>query len=137
MRRNWLHFEGHVDPQQRENMPLNDWLKSALEKSGKRQADAARFLEAELGRPYYRTTIQKMLKMERKIQADELLALAKFTGIAAPRLDETDFEEEVRDYARRLDPQQRQFLLTMLRSLVGEGTQSPPAASEGRDDETH
>lgn len=63
---------------------LNEWLKSALKQAKLSQAELSRRLTEELGRSIDRAAVNKMTIDQRKIAADELIAIEKITGVAAP-----------------------------------------------------
>lgn len=58
----------------------NEWLKTALEVSGLSQAEVSRRLGDKLNRSYARSMINKMANGQRKISAEELIALSEITG---------------------------------------------------------
>lgn len=70
---------------------LAKWLSDALEKSGMGQAELARELTRRLKREIDRAAVNKMLvidptgkRKQRKIAADEMLAIEEITGYPAP-----------------------------------------------------
>ena len=63
---------------------LSEWLRSALEASGKSQTDLARHLTEALGKSIDRAAVNKMTKGTRGITAEELMAIERFTGWEAP-----------------------------------------------------
>jgi transcriptional regulator with XRE-family HTH domain len=62
------------------------WLKNALKEKGIGQAELARRLTNELGRNFDRSMVNKMVNGRRPVAGDELLAIEKITGLAAPKL---------------------------------------------------
>jgi len=63
---------------------LHEWLKTALKQANISQAELSRRLSDELGRSIDRAAVNKMTIDQRKIAADELIAIEKITGVAAP-----------------------------------------------------
>lgn len=63
---------------------LSEWLRDALESSGKSQAELSRLLTVSLGRSIDRAAVNKMVKGTRAISADELLEISRFLKVAAP-----------------------------------------------------
>lgn len=100
---------------------LSRWLHDALKRSGKGQAETARFLTAALGRSIDRAAVNKMVSGKRKIQADELVALEEYTGEVAPRGGDnplTGAELAILDYARKLDEEAKQEVLAIVKRMV-------------------
>lgn len=73
-------------------MDLSKWLASALAHSGMSQAELARQMSEHLGRSIDRAAVNKMLRLvqrpsggkPRRLSADEMVAVEKITGYAAP-----------------------------------------------------
>lgn len=63
---------------------LNQWILDALKNAGLSQSELARELEKRLRRTYDRSVVTRIIKNQRKISADELLAIEKITGVSAP-----------------------------------------------------
>lgn len=63
---------------------LSRWLTRALKHADLSQARLSRALSAQLSRNIDRAAVNKMVKGDRAIAADELLAIAEITGFAAP-----------------------------------------------------
>ena len=63
---------------------LADWLKTNLVSSGKSQAWLARELTSRLGRSIDRAAVNKMTTGDRKISADELIAITEILEIGRP-----------------------------------------------------
>lgn len=60
------------------------WLKTALERSGMKQAELARRLTQQTGKKYHPTMVNKMLTGERDIRFDEIVSLSLIFGIDTP-----------------------------------------------------
>ncbi|TMV12600.1 adenosylcobalamin-dependent ribonucleoside-diphosphate reductase [Arenibacterium halophilum] len=74
------------------------WLATALENSGKSQAELARNLEARMERSFDRSIVNKMVLGTRTIKADEAVAIAEILGVtpfsaAAPEVITTSDSE--------------------------------------------
>lgn len=63
---------------------LSEWLREALEATGKSQSDLARVLTAQLGRSIDRAAVNKMVKGSRDIAGDELLEIARYLEKPVP-----------------------------------------------------
>jgi hypothetical protein len=63
---------------------MHNWIRNALEISHKSQADLSRHLTVALHRTIDKTAVNKMLSGARRIQADELMEIARFTGQPLP-----------------------------------------------------
>lgn len=96
--------------------PMNQWVRDALESAGMTQvalADALSRVEG-LG-SYDRSMIQKMTK-DRRVRGDEALAISQITGHPLPE-DEADLEFDA--MFRKLSPENRTTIRTLVRNLVG------------------
>src|SRR5690606_21211910 len=69
---------------------LSEWLHMALKGKGMKQAELARRLTLALGRSIDRAAVNKMIKNQRKIAADELIAIEGILGMVAPREDHVE-----------------------------------------------
>jgi SOS-response transcriptional repressor LexA len=63
---------------------MDDWAKRAIDASGKSQAEIARLLSAALHRSLDRAAVNKVYKGTRKLAADEMVELARITGVEIP-----------------------------------------------------
>lgn len=63
---------------------LNEWLKLALDASGISQAELGRRLSSMLGRSIDRAAVNKMVKDERAMAADEMFAISAITKFPPP-----------------------------------------------------
>lgn len=63
---------------------LSEWLQEALKASGVSQSNLSAQLTAALGRSIDRAAVNKMVKGTRAIAGDEMLAIERITGFAAP-----------------------------------------------------
>lgn len=63
---------------------LNQWLANALDHSKMSQSDLARRLSTAIGRHIDRSMVNKMVKGTREISGDEVIAIAKITGVSLP-----------------------------------------------------
>jgi phage repressor protein C with HTH and peptisase S24 domain len=66
---------------------LKEWILKAISHSGISQAALARGLTDALGRTIDRAAVNKMTKGTRAIAADELLVIARITGVQQPEAD--------------------------------------------------
>ena len=64
---------------------LSEWLRTAMQEADLSGAELARQLSEKLHRSIDRAAVSKMLKEERDIKADEMLAIEQLTGLAAPK----------------------------------------------------
>ncbi len=63
---------------------LDLWVLEAIKRSGVSQAELARRLTDKLGRSVDRAAVNKMVKGQRDVAADEMLAIADVTGFPVP-----------------------------------------------------
>lgn len=64
--------------------PVNRWVVEAIKKSGISQAELSRRLTVDLRRELDRAAVNKMVAGERRVLADEMLAIERITGLAVP-----------------------------------------------------
>lgn len=64
---------------------LSEWLREAIDASGKSQSAIARVLTERLGRSIDRAAVNKMTTGGRAISGDELIEIERFTGMSAPK----------------------------------------------------
>jgi len=67
---------------------LSQWLQNALKSSGMTQAALARALAKKLGRSIDRAAVNKMASSDRKIAADEMIAISRILDVSVPDADE-------------------------------------------------
>jgi transcriptional regulator with XRE-family HTH domain len=63
---------------------IEQWARSAIDQSSLSQAEIARRMTEVLGRSIDRAAVNKMHKGTRNLSADEMLALARITGVTIP-----------------------------------------------------
>lgn len=63
---------------------LSEWLRQAIEKSGRSQSDLARHLTKVLGRSIDRAAVNKMVSNKRAIAADEMVEAARYLNAPSP-----------------------------------------------------
>lgn len=105
-------YNSRMDPQL-----LRDWLKAALRSSELSQAALARALSAELHRDVDRSIVNKMVTGRRDIAGDELLAIVRITGVAAPG----------EEFAQDMPPDPSRVVDVPILGAVGTGDFQPPA----------
>ena len=80
------------------NRNLSQWLRDALDHSGLNQARLAEELGERLGRPMYRSKVNKMVAGTRAISASEMIAISEVTGYAVPAQSVPGLSEETGAY---------------------------------------
>lgn len=74
---------------------VSEWLQSALEAAGIKQAELSRILTKELGRSIDRAAVNKMVNGRRSIALDEAQIIERVTGFEAPNVIEVELKGDI------------------------------------------
>jgi len=115
---------------------MAQWVESAIEHASLGQSDLARLLADRLGTNFDRSKVYKILKDQREVSAEEMLAIEVITGFPAPaalrRGAKADPEEE--EFLRLLlnadEDVKRSVLLLLRRGQKPSETHEPALSSQ-------
>lgn len=75
---------GYIMAVAKKKTPLIQWVESAMSHSNMGQSDLARALETRLRTEFDRSKVYKIVSGQRKVSAEEMLAIEEITGFPAP-----------------------------------------------------
>jgi len=120
-------------------MNTADWLRSALNESGRSGASLARMVQAEIRRPFHRTYVSKILSGERRVQPDELVAISKILKTPPPtqlailepkEVNHSKLEIIIEELVKFLAPQNPSVIPELTKASIALLDASPAAIPE-------